>query len=266
MLFAINVAVYLVVGSAASFLAGLFGAGATLLILPFLMFYFTHIHGAPPFAIHTAAGTTIAIGAVVAFIGARRHFIARNYDTNIIKSVLPSYLIGGLSGAYISHFLSSHTLQNYIGCILVIAAIILCKPKNKATQRRQPKEPELFLLGLIIATACGAAAIATGLLMIPYLILRSGMEPHLAKGTSMIIGAAYAMVATIGFCSIGYTRVGYQDWTFGYIHLPAVVAFSLTACVMTPLGIKASKHAPKRILRPIYATYLALSGIYFIWH
>lgn len=251
------------VGSVASFVAGLFGAGASLIILPFLMVYFSPIHQNLPYAIHTAAGTTLASICVIGLVGALKHFRERNYDRRLLFLVAPAYCIGALGGAYIAHLLPGYIMQKYIGVMLVLAGLMMMMVRGKAALV-EISGAEIFLVGVGISIACSTAAIASGLLLIPYFILRAKHEPHTAKGTSMIVGTLFAVVASIGYAINGLQVVGFQKLSFGYIYLPVVIVFSITGLIFTPLGVTLSRKAPQQILKPIYMLYLLIVGIYFI--
>ncbi len=123
----------LLAGCAAGFLAGLFGIGGGMVIVP-MMVYLLPIVGVPDsLLMSTALGTSFATIVITAFSSAQRHHKLGNVVWSTLKYFAPALMISAfISGQYISK-LPPEISGKLFACLVVYLAvkmILSIKPKN----------------------------------------------------------------------------------------------------------------------------------------
>ena len=81
---------YLIAGSFAGVLAGLFGIGGGLIMVPFLFYIFESLNIDPAYLMHLAVGTSFAIIIPTSFVSVMTHLKFDAVDKELVK-VLDSW-------------------------------------------------------------------------------------------------------------------------------------------------------------------------------
>ena len=70
----------------AGFLAGLFGIGGGLIMVPFLFYIFNYLEVNPDYLMHLAVGTSFAIIIPTSIVSVYTHFKLNGVDIDLVKS------------------------------------------------------------------------------------------------------------------------------------------------------------------------------------
>ena len=123
---------YLLLGAFAGMLAGLFGIGGGLIIVPVLVLSF-HAQGvAPDIITHLALGTSLPTMIFTGFSSLRAHQEAGAVDWVMIRRLGAGMLVGAWLGGMTANLLSASTLNIIIGCFAWTMALQMglnLKPK-----------------------------------------------------------------------------------------------------------------------------------------
>ena len=121
-----DVCIYLITGCAAGYLAGLFGVGGGIVIVPVLVFLFEKMAFPHDLLMQIAIGTSMATVAVTAIVSARTHHANGNVDWMRVYSVLPAVVMGVIVGALVcSHVSRKALMMSVIAFELVVAVLFL---------------------------------------------------------------------------------------------------------------------------------------------
>lgn len=244
----------LLLGVLVGFLAGLFGIGGGLIIVPSLVLLLPMAGVPPEYLMSTALGTSFATIIITAFSSAQRHHKLGNVDLEMSKYFIPALMISVfLSGLVVSKLDAQVMSKIFAVMVLYLAARMLFSLK------RLPKNKPLTVTstiagGGIIGVLASMAGIAGGAFIVPFLSDR-GFDMKRAIGTSSFCGAFLGLSGTISFIVSGW-NIPMPDYSLGYVYLPALFGISATSFFTSKLGANAANVLPIPILKKAFAVLL----------
>ena len=106
---------YLLLGTFSGILAGLFGIGGGIIIIPAFFYIFRYLVGVPEEALsHTVLGTSLGVIIFSSLASTYAHHKKGAVFWNLIKVIAPSIFIGSALGALTASFIPSSTLQGLV--------------------------------------------------------------------------------------------------------------------------------------------------------
>lgn len=249
----------LLLGVFVGFLAGLFGIGGGLLIVPSLVFLLPMAGVQPEYLMSTALGTSFSTIIITAFSSAQRHHKLGNVDIQTSKYFIPALMVSVfLASLVVSHLDSRLMSKIFAVMVLYLAAKMLFslkkRPKNK------PLTVKATLIGgSIIGTLSSMAGIAGGAFIVPFLNDR-GIEMKRAIGTSSFCGVFLGLSGTISFIVSGW-HIPMPDYSLGYVYLPALLGITATSFFTSKIGANAANALPVPILKKAFAVLLVCIAI-----
>ncbi len=118
-------ALYLVLGAIAGILAGLFGVGGGIIIVPVLVFSFTAQGFAPEVLTHLAVGTSLATIVFTSINSIREHNRRGAVQWNLFVWLAPGILAGAAVGGVTAALIQGPILQKIIGVFAICVALQL---------------------------------------------------------------------------------------------------------------------------------------------
>lgn len=246
----------LALGAVVGFLAGLFGIGGGLIIVPALV-YLLPLAGVPQEALMSVAlGTSFSTIVVTAFSAAHRHHKNGNVDWAVSKYFIPALMISVfVAGLFVTQVPKEQMSKLFAVIVLFLALKMLISLK-KSNAAPKPITPQSTIIaGTIIGAVSSMAGIAGGALIVPYLNGR-GLEMKRAIGTSSFCGALLGLAATLSFIYSGWNVAGLPEFSLGYIYLPALIGITFTSFFTSKLGANAANTLPVPILKKAFAVLL----------
>jgi uncharacterized membrane protein YfcA len=217
---ALPIGLGLVSGSLVGFSLGLIGGGGSILAVP-LMFYLVGVPDA-----HVAIGTSaIAVGATAA-----ANLVQHARRGTVIWRCAAVFAAAGVAGAFAGSSLSKlidgeRLLVMFALLMFVVGASMLRRRQNAAddaVQLSRENLPKLLLLGFFAGLLAGFFGIGGGFLIVPGLMLATGMPILNAIGSSLVAVTAF------GFTSAAnYAVSGFVDWRLAAIFLAGGVVGGL---------------------------------------
>ncbi len=143
---------YLVAGSLAGLLAGLFGIGGGMIIVPALIYIFKG-QGIPEAALtHVGIGTSLATIIITSISSLRAHNSKGAVNWSVWKRMAPGLVIGSLIGASVASVIHGNSLQAIIGIGAFLVGLKMLFMKNKSLEEdnfsKLPSLDYLINLGL----------------------------------------------------------------------------------------------------------------------
>ena len=257
------------VGAIGALLVGLIGAGASATIMPALLLVFPIAF--PGFEVERMAGGTTMAAMIT---GALAAAVSRHRSGDILwplfRLAFFPYLIGALTGPWLSRYLPVDILRSYIALMLGLVAILMlarAAERTNSTRNYQNHLPEIRCVLLTIGVLSSTAGIASGFFAIPYL-LRFSIPARTVVGTSTVCAALYATAGTIGFVSAGWSAPNLPENTLGYVYIPAFLTMSVVAVIFAPIGVWLNQFINGTVLKRIFgvmllvvAAYIGLAGM-----
>jgi uncharacterized membrane protein YfcA len=243
---------YLAIGAGVGFLAGMLGIGGGALQIPLLVWLF-EAQGLPrDHVVHLAVGTGMATIVFTSLSSARAHAARGAVRWDIVKSMTPGILVGGLVGSLIAS-----SMPRFVFAVLFVATVyaaglnMLFERKPHPT-RTLPGPAGVFAAGATISGVSAFAAVGGAFMSVPFMMWCNVPMIH-AIGTAAAIGFPIAVAGTVGYVAGGWGAVGLPPWSAGYVYGPALVGVTIASMAVAPLGVMVAHRTPTRVLRKVFA-------------
>ncbi|MEX2476188.1 sulfite exporter TauE/SafE family protein [Marinobacter sp.] len=254
---------YLVLGAFAGTLAGLFGIGGGLVIVPVLIFSFGLQGISAEVAAHMAVGTSLATIVFTSLSSIRSHHLHAAVRWDIFRPMTVGIVVGALIGAWTASLLSGPALELVIGIFVIVVAVKMILDANPKPGRVVPGTTGLGVAGGGIGWASAIFGIGGGTLTVPYLSW-CNVKMQQAVGTSAACGLPIALSGALGNIWTGWANPDLPELSFGFIYLPALLGIILTSVLFARVGANLAHRLNARLLKRIFAIMLILVGIRFL--
>ena len=250
----------LILGLFIGFLAGLFGIGGGLIIVPALVYLFPMVGVPPEYLMSTALGTSFATIVITAFSSAQRHHKLGNVDFSIAKVLLPSIMISVFLCGLLISGLDAQVAKKLFAVMVVYMAGKMIFSLKKLSKIRPLTKQSMVVAGGIIGALSSIAGIGGGGFIVPFLNGR-GVEMKTAIGTSSFCGACLGLAGMFSFIASGWSVPDLPELSLGYVYLPALVGITLTSFFTSKLGATAANSLPVPILKKGFACLLLVMAV-----
>ena len=256
--------IYAMVGAFAGLLAGLFGVGGGLVIVPVLVFVFAKLNLTPEHIVHLAVGTSLATIVVTSLSSVYAHHRHGAVLWRVFAGLTPGLMLGALSGAQVADFLPACHLRTVFGVFELSVAVQMALAIKPSPHRTLPGVLGLSGAGVVIGAFSAIVGIGGGTLSVPFLAwCQTRMQNAVA--TAAAAGLPIALSGAAGFVLAGIDEQGLPAASSGYVYWPAfagIVAFSI---LCAPLGARLAHSLPPLHLRRVFAVFLTGLGIHMLF-
>lgn len=252
--------IYAIVGAFAGFIAGLFGVGGGLVIVPVLVLVFESQRFSPEIIVHLAIGTSLATIVFTSLSSIYAHHRRGAVLWNVFFRLAPGIVSGALIGAAIADLLPAEILRKFFGVFELGVAVYLALDRKPSPQGNLPGRFSLSGVGFGIGSISALVGIGGGTLTVPFLVWRQIAMPN-AVATSAACGLPIAFFGAIGFIITGWQTPHLPPWSSGYLYLPAwfgIIAFSV---LFAPLGAWLAHRLAALHLKRYFALFLTFLGL-----
>jgi uncharacterized protein len=250
---------YLAVGVIAGVLAGLFGIGGGLVIVPMAVFCLTWQGVLPEHIMHLALGTSMASIIFTSVSSFWAHHKRSAVQWMVVRRITPGILLGTFLGTCVAARLSSNFLKVFFVLFLYYVAVQMLIDRKPKPSRDLPGPLGMFGVGNTIGVVSSLVGIGGGTLSVPFMMW-CNLAVHRAIGTSAAIGFPIAVAGTIGYIINGLQATGLPEYSFGYIYLPAFAGIVSASVITAPLGVGLAHSLPVARLKRLFAMLLIVVG------
>ena len=257
-------AVYLVIGAAVGFMAGLLGIGGGMIMVPMLVFVFTAKGFPAQHLMHVAIATSMSTILFTSLSSVRAHHQRAGVDWPVARAIAPGILAGSFAASMIAGFIPTRPLAMFFTAFMFYAAsqmLFAVKPRGT---RALPGPGGLFAAGATIGALSSLVAAGGAFLSIPFLAW-CNVPLRRAIGTAAAIGFPIALAGSAGYVLNGLRASGLPEGSLGYIHLPALLLVAVTSMLAAPLGARLAHRMPVAKLRVVFALMLYALGARMLW-
>ena len=253
---------YLGLGACAGLLAGLLGVGGGLVIVAVLV-WLLPLSGVPAdYAMHAALATSLASILFTASASARAHHRRGSVLWPSVWRLVPGLLLGAGFGALVAtNWLSGETLRWLVAgyCLLAALQMLLGRVAAGAGRTDAPRSPLLVLAGTVIGAVSAIVGIGGGSLTVP-LLIRMGVAPVRAVGTSSACGVAIAASSAVSYALFGPAGA-LPSGGVGYVYLPAAFGIAIASMLFAPWGTRLAHALSGAALSRVFALFLLAVGL-----
>jgi uncharacterized membrane protein YfcA len=239
-------------GALVGFSLGLIGGGGSILAVPLMVY----VVGVPE--PHVAIGTSAIAVAANAAINLSNH--ARG--GTVIWSVALPFAVAGILGAFFGSLLGKmvdgHKLLALFALIMLVIAGLMLKTRAHAgvpdVKMNRSNLPAIVGLGLATGTVSGFFGIGGGFLIVPALMLATGMPILNAVSSSLVAVTTFGMTT-----AASYAWSGLVSWGLAALFVAGGIAGGL-------IGTRLAKSLAERrgALNVLFAAVIIVVAIYML--
>jgi uncharacterized protein len=238
------------------FMAGFFGIGGGLIIVPVLFYAFSFVGIEKSLVMHMAIGTSFLIIIPNSIISTMTHMKFKAVDFNLVKTFGIFVIIGVIIGTIFAVNLKTSSLILFFSIMTMIFAIYFLTEKEKI--KLKPKKINLIyriILGFLSGFFSAPMGIGGGVYNTP-IFKMFGYTINIAIGTSAAIGFLISLVGAIGFASSGrYFNIN-APLSLGFLNIPAFIIFVPITAFMAKIGAESVHKYNKRLIGKMFGIYL----------
>ena len=254
-----EIVAYLITGVASGVLAGLFGVGGGVVIVPALLLIFARVgivsDWIPHLAVGTSLATIVATGATSAYAH-QRHGAVR---WDLALSLAPGIVLGAWAGAAVAGVLPDLWLKRIFACFLLYVGTHMLIRRPDRPQGTLPGRAGMLAAGAGIGGMSALVGIGGGTMTVPFLS-RVGVDMRRAVATSAACGVPIALAGALGFMVTGWGREGLPEASTGFVYWPAVAGILLASVPAAPLGAHLAHRLPVPLLKRVFGVLLLAIG------
>jgi uncharacterized membrane protein YfcA len=263
----LHIPVLLAAGAVAGFLAGFFGVGGGIILVPILLWFFTSSLGISALvATHLTFGTSLLI---VIFASLASGLQYRKNGHVVWKAVVViglASVAGALAGSWIAASLKGRTLQQIFAAVVGIAAVrlLLESPRKPGDTEMRLAPAGLAGIGLVTGAVSSLAGVGGGVFSIPMMYYFMKFPLKKALGTSSATIVITATAAMVGYVVNGWGEVlmqPYRGFTIGYVDYLHALPVILATLPMAQLGAATAHRTHVDRLRTLYAVFLLIISV-----
>ena len=238
------------------FMAGLFGIGGGLIMVPVLFYLFSFAGIDQAFVMHLAIGTSFSVIIPTSIISTMTHMKFKAVDFNIVKTFGVFVVLGVILGTIFAVSLKTSSLILFFSIMTMLFAIYFLITKEKMN-------PLMRKVNLIYKVICGFLSgflsapmgIGGGVFNVP-IFKMLGYPINVAIGSSAAIGFLISLIGAIGFAVSGsYLNID-VPFSLGFINIPTFLIFVPITAFMAKIGAKTVHKVDKGVLGKLFGIYL----------
>lgn len=252
--------IFAATGAVAGVLAGLFGVGGGLVMVPALAFLLPLRGVAPDIVMQMAVGTSLAVIAATSVSSMLAHHRRGGVLWPVFWRFVPGLAAGALAGAFAAHALPDIVLRRIVGVGAIAIALQMFAGGEPRGERGLPGGAGLAAAGTVIGLLSALIGIGGGSLTVPYLAWRR-VDIRQAVGTSAACGVPIAWAGAAGFMLTGAGAAGRPPFSIGYVSLAGFIGLAVASVLFAPLGAHLAHRLPPHVLRRAFAVLLVAIGV-----
>lgn len=240
-------------GGIVGFTLGLMGGGGSILATPLLL-YVVEVRD-----VHTAIGTGAIAVSVNAYANLYGHWRKGHVWWRCALVFTAGGVVGALLGSTLGKAVDGNRLLFFFGLLMVLVAFLMRRPlKIRASSHVEitsSNHAVLAALALLVGFCSGLFGIGGGFLIVPGLMLATGMPLVNAIGSSLLA------VGTFGLATaLNYSLSGFIDW-------PIAALFVLGGILGGFVGLAAAVRLSARhgVLNRVFSAIVLAVSVYILF-
>lgn len=161
---------------------------------------------------HVAIGTSAVAVSVNAFAYLIGHARSGNVRWRWASLFAAVGILGALVGSSLGKLVDGQRLLFLFGLLMIFVGIVMLRPRRSGAAGERPIDFKTFLVTAAVAFAVGCASgffgIGGGFLIVPGLVLATGMPMINAVGSSLLAVGSFGLTT-----ALNYAVSGLVDWT-----------------------------------------------------
>jgi uncharacterized membrane protein YfcA len=248
---------YPLLGIFGGFVAGLFGVGGGLTLVPFMYMLFVAQGFPAEHVMHLALGTSMATIVFTSISSMRAHHAHGAVRWDIVRTMAPGLVLGTFGGSLVAGQVPTGPMTAIFVVIVYYASAQMMLDFKPHAHRQMLGGAGRLIAGGLIGAISSLVAAGGGFLSVPFMLF-CNVAIHNAVGTSSALGFPIAVAGAIGYIVAGWHDGSLPAYTFGYVYLPAFVGIVAMSILMAPVGARLAHKLPVKKLKRAFGGFLAL--------
>jgi hypothetical protein len=234
------------------FSLGLVGGGGSILAVP-LMVYVVGVGEA-----HVAIGTSAIAVAANAAVNLSNHARGGTVVWSCALMFAAAGIIGAFCGSILGKMLDGQSLLALFALVMLVIAMLMLKTRAHVglanVKMSMSNLPAIIGLGLATGTMSGFFGIGGGFLIVPALMLATGMPIMSAVSSSLVAVTAFGLTT-----AASYAYSGLVSWRLAALFIAGGLVGGLA-------GTSSARHLSERrgALNIVFATVIILVALYML--
>ncbi|MBI5261470.1 MAG: sulfite exporter TauE/SafE family protein [Bradyrhizobium sp.] len=239
-------------GALVGFSLGLVGGGGSVLAVPLMVY----VVGVPQ--PHIAIGTSAIAVATNAAINLFNHARGGTVKWPCALTFATAGIAGALVGSTLGKMLDGHKLLALFALVMLVIAALMLKTRSRVgvedVKMNRNNFPAIAGLGLATGTLSGFFGIGGGFLIVPALMLATGMPIMNAVSSSLVAVTAFGLTT-----AASYAWSGLVSWDLAAVFIAGGIAGGLA-------GTAAARHLSTRrgALNTVFAAVIVMVALYML--
>ena len=238
------------------FMAGLFGIGGGLIMVPVLFYVFSFVGVERTFVMHLAVGTSFSIIIPNSIISTITHMKFKAVDFSIVKTFGAFVAVGVVLGTIFAVSLKTSSLILFFSIMTMFFSIYFLMEKENINPT--PRGISLIyrvICGFLSGFLSAPMGIGGGVFNTP-IFKMFGYPINIAIGTSAAIGFLIALIGAIGFAVSGsYFNIN-VPLSLGFVNVPVFLIFVPITTFIAKIGAETVHKVDKRLIGKLFGIYL----------
>ncbi|MEO1037971.1 MAG: sulfite exporter TauE/SafE family protein [Pseudomonadota bacterium] len=249
-----------ITGAFAGLIAGLFGIGGGVVMVPALFFVFSAL-GYGDTAMHAAVGTSLAVIVATSLRSVAEHAKRGAVDFQVLKTWTPWIILGALAGPAVADLAPGEVLTGLFGVValLLSAQFFFGRPDWRLAEDL-PGLPLRGVLGAGIGIMSSLMGIGGGVFGVTLMTL-CGRTIHTAVATAAGLGVAIGAPAALGFIIAGWDEVARPPFSLGYVNMAGFAVLAGSAFFLAPEGARLAHRLNAARLKQAFAVGLVIVAL-----
>lgn len=254
----------ILLGAIAGVMAGLFGIGGGLIIVPVLAILFTAQGFPAELVMIMSVATSLATIIFTSVSSVLAHHRLGSVLWDRVLILAPGIMVGAAIGAVVADHIAGGVLRFiFIIYLLGVGVQMALQLKPKPGQQQPSKALDLGASG-IMGLVSSLLGIGGGTLTVPFLVhFQTPMRNAVAIASAC--GLPIALVGTVGYALLGKDVSQLPDWSLGYIYMPSFLGIVLTSIYTAPIGANLAHKLPAEKLKRYFSLLLFVMAAKLIW-
>jgi uncharacterized membrane protein YfcA len=231
---------------------GLVGGGGSILAVPLMVY----VVGVPD--PHVAIGTSAIAVAANAAINLSNHARGGTVVWSCALMFAAAGIVGAFCGSVLGKMLDGQKLLALFALVMLVIAMLMLKNRSRIgtsdVKMDMSNLPAIIGLGLCTGTLSGFFGIGGGFLIVPALMLATGMSIMNAVSSSLVAVTAFGMTT-----ALSYAWSGLVSWGLAALFVVGGIAGGLA-------GTRSARHLSERrgALNSVFAAVIIAVALYML--
>jgi len=253
------------VGSLAGVLAGLFGIGGGIILIPMFLVVFGLVGFAAEHIVHIAFGTSLAIIIPTAISSALGHRKRANVNWHQVARMACGSVVGVAVGSTLAAGLSGVILKGLFGLMQIATGIRMIRHTSGHLPPEEPGYeplPRILLIGFLVGGFSSFFGVGGGVIAVPLMVILLRQPIHLAIGNSSGLMVVSALTGAISYVWHGWGLKTLPPFSLGYVNLLVVILIAPTTILLARFGVRLASRLSRDKLTSAFAWFIIIVGIY----